>query len=238
MPSDKHVDMFKPIPFLAAMLTAATFSAARADPINCTAASDDVEQTICATPKLKAQDQAISTRLNTLTQRCPAARELLLQGQAFWLRERWDCRNVEGAFDRPGALSSCLAARMDRRIEQLASTGADCDFTSLEATYRFVDVDYMLRFGDSYIDKPVTVAGMMDLDSCRAPDAEPTAAVLVGHDPEHDRLRVTFSAMPAAQRGFLCDKRPSSHWAGTIKHDRHGNHLFLTDLLGQELPVP
>ena len=225
--------------FLAAALVAIAlsfpYSAASAAPINCPATKVDLEQAICAHPELLARDRAISDRIDTLKQRCPAAQKLLIRGQKFWLRERWDCRNVEGAFATPDVLPSCLAARMDQRLQQLDAIGSGCDITPLAATYRFVDVDYIVRFSDRYIDKTVSVFGWMDLASCHAPSPSPTAATIVGTDRKHDRFRVEFSAMPAQQREFLCAKSPAAHWTGTIKHDSRGNYLFLTDVLGTSL---
>jgi uncharacterized protein len=227
-------------PFFAAALAAVCwstpYSLATAAPINCSAAKVDVEQAICAHPELLARDQAISVRIDTLKQQCPDSQKMLLTGQKFWLRERWDCRNVQGAFDTPDALASCLAAGMDRRLQQLGNIGKGCDLTSLAATYRFVDVDYLLRFSDRYVDKTVSVFGSMDLASCQDPRTSPTAATVVGKDRKRDRFRVEFSAMPAQEREHLCAERPASQWAGTIRHDSKGNYLFLTDVLGRKLP--
>lgn len=221
---------------LAAVSLSAAHLSATAAPIRCAAARDDVEQAICSHPALLAWDQAISVWLDALKQQCPAAQKLLVEGQKFWLRERWDCRNVEGAFDTPDALPSCLADRMDHRLRQLDGIGAGCDMTPLAAAYRFVDVDYLLRFSDSYLGKPVSLFGWIDLESCKAPGASPTAATV--NDQTHHRFRMKFSAMPAAQREFLCAKTPASHWTGTIQHDSEGNYLFLTDVLGEKLPPP
>ena len=221
---------------LAALCCCFPAHSASAAPMHCAAARTDVEKTICADRQLLAQDQAISSRLDGLTRRCAASRDLLVQGQKFWLRERSDCRNVEGVFDKPDGLRACLAARMDQRLRQLDGFGAGCDAAALAGTYRFVDVDYLLRYGERYVGKTVTVWGSMDLASCSAPGAAPTAAVLVGKDPLRDRLRVAFSAMPAQQREFLCATSPSAHWQGTVKHDSQGNYLYLTDVLGQALP--
>ena len=209
---------------------------ASAAPINCSAANVDVERAICSHPELLARDQAISVRLDTLKQRCPDARQLIVEGQKFWLRERWDCRNVEGVFEAPGRLGACLASRMDLRLRQLNAVGDGCDFAPLFATYRFVDVDYLQRFSNRYIGKNVSIFGQMDLASCDASGASPTAATIIGTDRKRKRFRAKFSAMPAGQREFLCAKHPAAHWTGTVEHDSLGDYLFLKDVLGQELP--
>lgn len=113
---------------------------------------------------------------------------------------------------------------------------AGCDITPLAATYRFVDVDYLLRFSERYVDKTVSVFGWIDLASCDASRPSLTEATIVGNDRKRDRFRVEFSAMPAQEREYLCAKHPAAHWSGTIKHDSRGNYLFLTDVLGRKLP--
>ncbi|MDL2356334.1 MAG: hypothetical protein QFF03_13845, partial [Pseudomonadota bacterium] len=214
------------------------YAPATAAPINCPAAGDDVERTICAHPELLARDLAMSDRLYQVNQRCPAAHALLAQGQKFWLRERWDCRSMAGAFETPDVLPNCLASRMDQRLQRLDDIGGGCDLTALAASYRFVDVGYLLRFGDRYLGRKVSVFGWMDLASCHAPRATPTAATVVGTDRKRARLRVKFSAMPAEQHDFLCATHPAAHWTGTIERDHQGNYLFLTDILGGALPAP
>lgn len=225
---------------LLAIATAISFNGvcfvATAAPIKCTAASIDVEKSICASPKLLAQDREISIRLDRLKNLCPASQSLLVEGQKFWLRDRWNCRNRPGALDKPGGMDACLADRMGERLQQLNETGARCDFTSLAATYRMVDVDYLLRFSDRYIDKTLAVFGWMDPASCDTPPASLTSAHVVGKNSKRDRFRVKFSSISAGQHEFLCAKNPASHWEGTVKHDSQGNYLFLTDFLGQDLP--
>lgn len=225
---------------LVAAATAISFSGvcfvASAAPIKCATASSDVEKSICASPELLAQDKEISIRLDRLKSICPASKRLLVEGQKFWLRDRWNCRNRPGALDKPDGMDTCLADRMGERLQQLNDTGAQCDFTSLAATYRFVDVDYLLRFSDRYIDKKVAVAGWMDPANCDTPPASLTSANVIGKDSKRDRFRIKFSSLSAEQHEFLCAKNPASHWEGTVKHDSQGNYLLLTDLLGQDLP--
>jgi uncharacterized protein len=217
-------------------LLAAASSLASAAPINCPAAHEDLEQAICSHPELLARDRAISDRLDALKTQCPESKKLLMEGQKFWLRERSDCRNLEGVFEKPDRLPACISDRMDQRLQKLNNIGAGCDVTPLIASYRFVDVDYIQRFSDRYIGKTVSVAGWMDVASCKLAGAAPTLAHVVGKDNNRDRFRVKFSAMPAAEREFLCDKTPLAHWRGVIQHDSVGNYLFLTDVLGQKLP--
>lgn len=210
-------------------------SSASAAPINCAAVSNDVEKAICSHPILVAQDRVISSRLDNLKQQCSSSKRLLSEGQKFWLIERWDCRNVDGAFANPDVLPSCIEERMAERIQHLSEVGASCELNNLLSTYRFVDVDYIVRFSDLYIDKRVSVFGWMDLSSCHSSSAGKTDAVLVGANGKKPRFRVKFSSMRDVDHDFLCDKTPMAHWAGTIRHDGQGNYLFLTDLLGGNL---
>lgn len=206
---------------------------AAAAPIQCAAARYDVEQTICSRPVLLGHDKAIAERLDALKQACPSQRALLAEGQRFWLRERWDCRNAPGAFDTPDALAACLASRMAQRLNDLDKVDRRCDLTPLAASYRFVDVGYLRRFSSHYLGKTVSVFGTMQLGSCTEPASAPTAASVVA---KGERFPVVFSAMPERERAFLCARYPAAHWRGTVRQGDKGLYLFLTDLLGQPLP--
>jgi len=202
-------------------------SLAYSSPINCALANNDVEKTICSYPSLIAQDNAISDKLAALGQACPSLRPLLSQGQKFWLRERWDCRNVEGVFEKTEGLATCLASRMGQRLQGLNEASASCDSRALVAGYRFVDPVHLLRFGDQYIGKTVSVFGSMDLDSCRASSAGSRSGAIVGNSAHHERFRVIFGAMADEERERLCAQHPASHWQGVVKKDHKGSYLFL-----------
>jgi hypothetical protein len=183
-----------------------------------------VEKTICSRPSLIAQDKAISDKLAALELACPSRRMLLSQSQKYWLRERWDCRNVEGIFEKADGLATCLASRMGQRLQRLNETPKNCDPQTLAGGYRFVDPVHLLRFGDQYIGKTVSVNGRLDLDSCRASSAGSRSGGIVAN---HERFRVIFDAMPESRREWLCDQRPASHWEGIVKKDQQGVYLFL-----------
>jgi uncharacterized protein len=201
---------------------------AAAAPIDCSRARVDVERAICAQADLLAKDRAISTRLASLQQQCPSQRKLLVQGQKFWLRERWDCRNGEGA------LGACLAQRMDQRLQALNDVPQSCDLSSLAATYRFVDPAYLRQFSQAYVGKTVSVFGGMELDACRKTGGSPVTGIIVG-TPAANRVPAKFSAMPAIQKDFLCAQHPAAHWTGIVKNDGQGAYLYLTDVLGSKL---
>jgi hypothetical protein len=158
---------------------------------------------------------------------CPSLRTVLSQGQKYWLRERWDCRNVEGVFEKAEGLASCLASRMGQRLQRLNEAPENCDPQTLVGGYRFVDPVYLLRFGDHYIGKTVSVFGSMDLDSCRASSAGSRSGAIVGNSSHHERFRVIFGAMPEEERERLCAQHPASHWEGIVKKDQQGSYLFL-----------
>ena len=202
-------------------------------PINCSKARVDVEQRICSHPALLAQDQAISDRLAFLGQQCPSQKKLLVQGQKFWLRERWDCRNGDRALAPNGTLAACLAERMDQRLRNLNAVQG-CDLSPLAASYRFVDIGYMRQFSHSYVGKTVSVFGSMVLDACRKTGVPPVTGVLVG-EPAAVRFPVRFSAMSDIQKEKLCVEQPLAHWEGVVEDDGRGAYLYLSDLLGGEL---
>jgi len=197
-------------------------------PIDCSLPNDDVEKTICAHPSLKAQDKAISNRLDALMRACPSLRTLLVQGQKYWLRERWDCRNVEGVFEKTEGLATCLASRMDQRLQGLKDEPASCDPKPFIGASKFVDPVYLLRYGDHYIGKTVSVFGSMDLDSCRAAGTGALTGSIVGNSPHQERYRAVFSAMSELARERLCAQHPAAHWQGIVKRDKRGNYLFLS----------
>ncbi|MCC2958022.1 hypothetical protein LK542_20585 [Massilia sp. IC2-477] len=207
---------------------------AAAATIDCTLARSDIEQAICAHQDLLAKDRAISQRLATLGQQCPANKALLAQGQTFWLRERWDCRNGEGALGPSGKLAACLGERMDKRLHDLGAVRQGCDFSSLAGTYRFVDPGYLRQFSRAYVGKPVAVFGWMDLGACHDRTGPRTVAELVGQ-PGKTRFPVRFSSMPDQEKDFLCAQQPAGHWQGVVKDDGQGAYLYLTDILGQKL---
>lgn len=212
-----------------------TFSLSSAASIACSLAKDDVEKTICSHPSLTAQDKAISDRLDSLERACPSLRMLLIQGQKFWLRERWDCRNVEGVFEKPDGLATCLASQMEQRLLRLNDVPEKCNPTPLIGGYRFVDPGYLGRFSNHYIGRTVSVFGSMDLESCRTSGTASTTATIVGNSSRHERFRVIFSAMPEGEREFLCAQHPAAHWKGVVKKDAQGSYLFLSDVLGNPL---
>lgn len=193
-------------------------------PINCSLANDDVEKTICSRPSLIAQDKAISDKLAALELACPSLRMLLSQGQKYWLRERSDCRNVKGVFEKAEGLATCLASRMGHRLQRLNEAPENCDPQTLAGGYRFVDPVHLLRFGDQYIGQTVSVYGRLDLDSCRASSAGSRSGGIVENN---ERFRVIFDAMPEVKREWLCGRSPSSHWEGIVKKDQQGIYLFL-----------
>jgi uncharacterized protein len=204
-------------------------SLALSAPIDCSLANDDVEKTICSHPSLTAQDKAISDRLDALGRACPSLRPLLIQGQKYWLRERWDCRNVDGVFEKAEGLASCLASRMGQRLQRLNDEPQSCDPKPLIVGYRFVDPVYLLRYGDQYIGKTVSVFGSMDLDSCRASGTGVLTGSIVGNSPRRERYRAVFSAMSEEARERLCAQHPAAHWQGVVKRDKRGSYLFLSE---------
>ncbi len=205
--------------------SATTCSLALSAPIDCSLAKEDVEETICSHPSLIAQDKAISDRLDALRGACSSLRPLLIQGQKYWLRERWDCRNVPAAFEKPEVLATCLASRMEQRLHQLNNVPQSCNPQPLIVGYRFVDPVYMLRYGDRYIGKTVSVFGSMDLDSCRVAATGKLTGNIVGNSPQREQYRAVFSSMPEGTRERLCAQHPASHWQGVVKQDRRGSYL-------------
>lgn len=228
--------MFRRTVFLIAVSMAAqsALAPAAAAPIDCRKAQVDVEQVICSRPELLAQDEAMSKRLAVLQQQCPVQKKLLVQGQKFWLRERWDCRNGEGAIGPQGNLAACLAKRMDKRLQELNAVPQGCDLSSLAATYRFVDVGYMRQFSRAYVGKRVSIFGSIRLDACRQSGASSLTGSLVGSSASQ-RFPVRFSAMSGIQKESLCAEPPVAHWNGVVKADGHGTYLYLNDLLGSKL---
>lgn len=204
-------------------------SLALAAPIDCSRANDDVEKTICSHPSLTAQDQAISGRLEALGRTCPSLRPLLIQGQKNWLRERWDCRNVDGVFEKTEGLASCLGSRMGQRIQQLNNEPQNCDPKLLIVGYRFVDPVYLLQYGDQYIGKTVSVFGSMDLDSCGGSGAVVNTGSIVGNSPRRERYRAVFSAMSEEAKENFCVQHPAAHWQGVVKQDKRGSYLFISE---------
>lgn len=209
---------------LSSMVCPLAFSA----PMDCSRANDDVEKTICSHPALTAQDKAISDRLDALGRTCPSLRPLLIEGQKYWLRERWDCRNVEGVFEKAEGLATCLASRMEQRLQRLSDELQSCDPKPLVGGYRFVDPVYLLRYGDQYIGNTVSVFGRMELDNCRALGTGTLTGSIVGNSPRHERYRAVFSAMSAEARENLCAQPSASHWQGMVKQDKRGSYLFLS----------
>jgi uncharacterized protein len=198
-------------------------------PIDCSLANDDVEKTICSHPSLIAQDKAISDKLDVLSRTCPSLRTLLMQGQKYWLRERWDCRNEEGVFEKAEDLATCLASRMDQRLQRLKDEPEGCDPKPLIGGYQFVDPVYLLKYGDQYIGNTVSVFGSMDLDSCRASGSGALTGSIVGNSAHHERYRAVFSAMSEEARERLCAEHPAAHWHGVVKSDKRGSYLFLSE---------
>jgi hypothetical protein len=87
----------------------------------------------------------------------------------------------------------------------------------------------MLRYGDHYIGKTVSVFGSMILDSCRAPNIKEFTGSIVGNSPHHERYRAVFSSMSEEARERLCAQQPAAHWQGVVKQDRRGSYLFLSE---------
>lgn len=212
-------------------------SVAIAASINCAAASDDVEKTICGSTALLEKDRAIAIKLDANKKQCDSnSISLITTGQKFWLRDRWNCRNFDASYAEPDTLEKCLSLRMDERLLQLTNIGDRCNLESLSNSYRFVDVWYILKFIDKYMNRTVSVAGELVLQSCKTGQVNNTTAHLVGKNRSKEQLRVVFKSMPEVQREFLCAQNPFSHWEGIIKTDTIGNYLYLTDVLGTELP--
>lgn len=217
------------VPVLILAWSSIACSVALAAPIDCSRANNDVEQTVCSHPSLTAQDKAISDRLDALGRTCPSLRPLLMQGQKYWLRERWDCRNVEGIFDKAEGLATCLASRMEQRLQRLNDEPQGCDPKPWVGGYRFVDPVYLLRYGDQYVGKTISVFGRMDLDSCRASGTGTLAGSIVGNSPGHERYRAIFNVMSNEGRKRLCAQHPAAHWQGVVRRDRRGSYLFLSE---------
>jgi hypothetical protein len=152
-----------------------------------------------------------------------------MQGQKYWLRERWDCRNEEGVFEKAEDLATCLASRMDQRLQRLKDEPEGCDPKPLIGGYQFVDPVYLLKYGDQYIGNTVSVFGSMDLDSCRASGSGALTGSIVGNSAHHERYRAVFSAMSEEARERLCAEHPAAHWHGVVKRDKRGSYLFLSE---------
>jgi uncharacterized protein YecT (DUF1311 family) len=217
------------VPVLVLASSSIACSLALSAPIDCSLANDDEEKTICSHPSLTAQDKAISDRLDALGRECPSLRPLLMQGQKYWLRERRDCRSEEGVVEKAEGLATCLARRMAQRLQRLNDEPQSCDPKPLIGGYRFVDPVYLLRYGDQYIGKTVSVFGSIDLDNCRASGTGTLTGSIVGNSPRHERYRAVFSAMSEEARESLCAQHPAAHWQGVVRQDKRGSYLFLSE---------
>lgn len=204
--------------------------------INCKAVStDDVERAICAHKNLLDLDKSISSQLGRLMNQCSSSADLLRNGQVNWIADRNDCRNIEGAFSVSGALRSCIEKKMKSRLADLNAIGPTCNLEILAASYPFVNVDYITRFGKDYLGKNVSVFGVLRLESCSDTSASPTLAWIESPKSSRSKFRVLFSTIDADDRTFLCEQAPVAHWKGIVKHDAAGHYLYLTDILGKKL---
>jgi hypothetical protein len=191
-----------------------------------------VDKALCASPALAGQETAVQRTLERSRRLCPRSARLLDATQVFWRRELMACHNIDPA---GGAIETCIGERLRERQQQLQELPPACDFRRIAHAPRYVDPWYVLRFGDLYAGRAIKVHGGMQLDDC-----ESGAASLAGHlegQRPGERLRVRFVSLPPEQREFLCAKRPSTHWSGTVERDASGPYLYLTDILGQPLPA-
>jgi uncharacterized protein YecT (DUF1311 family) len=217
---------------LAALLSAAVF--AQAAPIQCKKGMVGIEGVICENPGLRETDGHISDVFGQLLSQCPAAkRAALTQSQKFWLRDRNYCWNGPEITGRP--IDRCVAERMAERLNQFDRIGSRCDLDAVAAEYRYVDPDYLLQFGDRYLDRQVTVAGTMFLGGCDSQASDGTGYLAMADRKRQERFPVRFKAMPDREREFLCAQHPFSHWTGTVRRGERGNYLYLDNVLGSPL---
>jgi uncharacterized protein YecT (DUF1311 family) len=202
--------------------------------INCTAASDNVEKTICATPALMATDGRIAEAFAARLEQCkPQQRAQLRQTQKFWLRDRNNCANLlhEGG----AVVGQCIDDRMAERLAQLERIGAACDLDAVAGQYRFVDPSYLARFASRYEGREVAVFGSIRLDSCDDPKVSHLTGRLRPVPARDSGFPVRFKAMPALRHEWMCDQNPASHWQGVVRREGGSFYLYLSDLLGEPL---
>lgn len=218
-----------------ALLVSAVPAQAAMPPVDCATANTTVDKAICATPALLEQDREIARRYSDMAKFCIGERGAMLkETQHFWMRARNACSN-----DAETAIS-CASDLNQARLGQFLEMGAACEFKDVAAQLNYVDPWFVNQFALQFEGVRTHVHGSVRLDDCsRGPDETQAARGMlreIGRRGKQDLLRVVFKSMPVLTREFLCARNPGSHWHGEVRLDADGPYLYLTDVLGAELP--
>jgi uncharacterized protein len=102
-------------------MTAVAGAHAATPPINCHAARNPVERTICASPEIVALDQEITALYNRgMAKFAGEARHRLAQSQLAYLRRRAGCSWASHHSAHPGpAVDECIRSSMGDRLRGL-----------------------------------------------------------------------------------------------------------------------
>lgn len=196
--------------------------------VDCQYARYTPETTICDDPTLKAQDRSVASAYDRLLSRYTGEdRATFAAGQKFWHIEVNDCRNSE----EPELIRACVATHLTEREALLAKLEADpTELATTVADYALVEPPYLLKFARQYEGKKVGVFGRMTIEACRAQKKASLKGRLDG------KLEVRFKSLPEDEISFLCPKGPFSWWDGVVGLDHGRPYLYLTDILGVDLP--
>ena len=170
------------------------------------------ERATCASPdlsRLAATVDSVTAALEgTLTGR---EREALVDTEAPFVRQRNDCANA-GADVR-----GCVARLLRGRLDALSAAAASPSSILAETVrYTFVDVPYLLTWGDRLVGRRVRVWGRMTLEAGPVP-ADRVHGTLRAPVPGGASVPVVFKAMDPTRAVWFYDaKQPVGYWEGTV----------------------
>ncbi|MEO3690633.1 hypothetical protein [Roseateles paludis] len=147
--------------------------------------------------------------------------------RSAWGRDQAACRLHDDGVN-------CTQISLKAELRYLRETRR-CDVNARPVRFSSPDASYVALHPNTYRDAQVSVMGQMSVDDCK-PGAGSTSGSLRDSGPGPS-LPVEFSSLPDEQRTFLCTKQPFSAWGGVVRLRDDGRpYLFLTDVLGVELP--
>lgn len=223
------------IVFVVCLMTTLSLFAAGIDCRKMSEKSPIVEKEICGQSNLRILDTEVSKIFDELKKQLRGEqRDLLIQTQRFFLRERNKCQNQDTQKgDFRTLIRKCIELKYQSRSNALKNIkNAPDSFLLLVKGIESFDVKFIKVYGSRLIGQTVSVVGTLLLDEAKSGSHRRIRGLIKD---QGVTLPVIFTAMPPSQAEFLDQKKPFSHHEGMIDTENNQIVIRITSLLGTKL---